>query len=1172
LEKRSGCLGCYSVGVCTGKSCNNTGGSTTGSRSTAGIYNPTSLDASDNASENSLLTRIILTWNKGTDIPAGQVGYKIYRGTTLLHTTAIGDESYTYTDSASSIGALPLPGTTYTYRVKTYTNDWGGHESGGTTNTGSTLSFSVSASAGDFTNKVKLSWDKVSTSADEIRVERSLPAGGYEELAILSKHAKAYTDIDAIPGYLYTYRVTPLNEDGNNILIEDETGYAKSNGIVRGKVGALGGAGVQGVQVCVIPLNTVTPVGAVTAPIGGYCTTTDASGNYEVRNIYYFDSASFEVVPSYPTHIFGPPSRLLVLDLSTSQYTGIDFTDSTSISIFGQVKFPPASDFGGTGGTDIGIQDVAIILDTLDRGIRTNANGEWSYAVTNPGTYKFSARYEGHDFNVVSPFADASGDTAEVVITDQDVSGVNFIDQNRDSIRIKVQDGCGAPLDVLSNPTTGNTPRVLVTHDKGGAYFEKYVSMNANGIATVVLPATQFKLNAKDDPAFVNPDIPVQLMDTTMKFDLTTRDTALTITADTVTNITPSRVIVVGGTSVTLPADTTYIISFDSTFQSLQPLANFIYYGPFRINIDFDAAGADIFNGCTATGLGGAGDSIILMEVNGRYPLDIEIIDQFSGCPVDTGVVLVYDFIGDKERTPFSLPIENGHAYYLEETGEPNVASGGANPYQKLFFISVSAGVRDPQDEGWWVLLQGAKELTPTFTSRSPEIPDLIVHDPPGDNSYAWVEKGSSYTSFTNTQYEISGSGGDYADLIIGSKFKSSFGLGVETKFDAGVGLKVDFGIQAGRNNFDKTNYATTYTFEETFSTSADPLFTGYEGDVYVGKATNQLFSIAKVLDFDDQTCTASVVDKPNLEAGGLASTFIYTEKHIKNVLVPQMIYLSDILKAESVTEPSQTRKEELIAESDSFRIDVFNWENIMAKNAYARDTGATYVRNQSFSAGANYQQVQSYDTTAGSSYEYVEFVDINLGLGVAWEIEGNGLWTEGKAGFAAWFRHSFQKEEGDDSTKTFTVGYELADKDIGDFFSVDILRDTAYNVPAFRIFGGTSSCPQEEGTQARDRANLNVFPPRVDNVPKGGTATFTAQMINESESQETREYQLRVIPQTNPGGAVVTMGGENIGTRPISYFLDAFKANEVDLTVEAGPRSANYSEHCPGHPVSLAH
>jgi hypothetical protein len=64
-----------------GSECENYGWSTSGGLRirTARIKNPTGLDASDTEAEGSLLNRIVLTWNKGTDIPAANVGYKIYR-------------------------------------------------------------------------------------------------------------------------------------------------------------------------------------------------------------------------------------------------------------------------------------------------------------------------------------------------------------------------------------------------------------------------------------------------------------------------------------------------------------------------------------------------------------------------------------------------------------------------------------------------------------------------------------------------------------------------------------------------------------------------------------------------------------------------------------------------------------------------------------------------------------------------------------------------------------------------------------------------------------------------------------------------------------------------------------------------------------------------------------
>ena len=100
------------------------------------------------------------------------------------------------------------------------------------------------------------------------------------------------------------------------------------------------------------------------------------------------------------------------------------------------------------------------------------------------------------------------------------------------------------------------------------------------------------------------------------------------------------------------------------------------------------------------------------------------------------------------------------------------------------------------------------------------------------------------------------------------------------------------------------------------------------------------------------------------------------------------------------------------------------------------------------------------------------------------------------------------------------TVGYVLSDNDVGDFYSIDVLRDTAYNVPTFRLVSGTTSCPYHEGTQRRDDPIIGVFPPIVTDVPVGSQAKFTLTLANNSQSDEAREYAVRVITSSNPDGA----------------------------------------------------
>ena len=219
----------------------------------------------------------------------------------------------------------------------------------------------------------------------------------------------------------------------------------------------------------------------------------------------------------------------------------------------------------------------------------------------------------------------------------------------------------------------------------------------------------------------------------------------------------------------------------------------------------------------------------------------------------------------------------------------------------------------------------------------------------------------------------------------------------------------------------------------------------------------------------------------------------------------------------------------------------------------------ATFVENISFSAGAPYDKTEDRDSTYGGSFEYIRFIDIETSAGVAFESEG-GVWTNLETGYAAKFRHSYTKDTGNDTSETRTISYHLEDDDFGDFFSVDILRDNAYDVPAFRVFSGTSSCPHEPGTQSRDSADIVITPPQLDNVPIGGQGVFTVQMTNYSNSQEAREYQVKVVSTTNPDGATIRLNGSIINHDPVSYFIDAFQTQTANLTIEQGPLASNYA------------
>ena len=1093
---------------------------------TSPIYAPSGVNASDGTWD----TQIQITWNHETDIPHANHNYRIYRNGTLIATIA--GTSTSYTDTGLS------PGQSFNYAVTTYTTSYGTHESSqfanGAFNQGSTFSVGLAASDGDYYNRCKLSWNNISAICDEIRVERSIPGtANKEEIAILSDNATAYNDQDGIPGYPYTYYVTPI-VTGGSFLTDQNSGYSKPNGKITGHVKSKLNAGVSGVDISVKLLSTI-PAGGASLPANcpvEYCATTDVEGYYEISDVYYYTGADFRIIPSKSgmvIHDFTPDSITRTLDVNAKTASGVDFTDNTVFTVGGRVTWPTSSN-----NATCGIKGARILVDGQDYGVTTDSDGEWSFAIQDENTYTFQAKYHHHSFEGVG------GDSIPSILINADNTNIDFEDTETDDLTIVVQAGCGASL--------GDSVQVRLTAPQN--CFDEYYVTDVNGLLTIQdLPARDYAVQVTDIYPNTNPNysnIIDQIGFQPEDIDLTVRDTAQFVTETDTTIITPmSMDTLPNGTVITTPADTLMTTLRDTTYGDVPPTVKFIYRSPLVINCDFEAAGAEVKD-CQNS----AGENIIIMEQGVKYDLQIEVKELLGvDCYIDTGFLKIYDFVSDKGGNFVRVPIHGGIATYRVDAGEPNVASSPSfHDHEKLLYIipEVDLLVADPVE--YWVFVTGAKSNTPSFITRTPEIPMVILHDPPGDGSYSFIEKGTSYTSFTTNEVLVGGEAGFYLNLLLGAKILTPFS-------GNGFGTQIKLSASAGRDNFNRDGIFTTITFNERFSTSDLENLTGHDGDVYIGAAFNQEFSLAQMLTFDNDSCKGDVNIVPSISIEDFATTFVYTEKHIKQTLLPTISFLKrNILDGH----PFNTLSQEDQAQVNNLIADSISWNNILHKNDIARDSAAVFKENISFSAGAPISREYTTDTMTSVSYEYNRFVNTEFGLGAKIDNE-SGIWFDSELGVMGKFRWSTTVNEGHDTTLTRTVGYVFDDNDIGDFFSVDIKNDVSNNVPAFKLKLGTTSCPQEPGSQARDRCSINIFPPEQTNIPVGEAANFVCQITNLSESFETREYGVRVVPTTNPDGMIVTLAGQWIGSGEGTFFLTPNQTANLVLSFDQGPLASTY-------------
>lgn len=1098
-------------------------------------------------------------WDKGTDYDDPIVSYKIFRGPTesIEDADSIGlvdGFQRSFTDDDSNLEG----DSAYYYWVQTCINnpnntkDWakGPFESVMDTSN-AVFSFPiynpVYVSKGIYFDRVKVGWPDLSGIADEIRIERSIPEDSWkkEELAVLSKNARTYNDYDAIPGYEYKYTLSIITNKRKVYPFSDK-GYRKSNGIIKGFVKSPLGAGVEGISVCAKPTNRGgLPEGVDLLSTTGYCDTTNIEGYYEIKNIYYYDEAEFDVVPykekaSGDPHEFSPDSVIRTLDLNANIISNVDFTDNSVFSVGGKVTYPPSE------GSDceVPVEGASIIINNDTLGILTDSIGEWSHSIQEEGIYHFTANYLHHE--IEDKYKPDNDDTIEINVN-TDIDTIDFLDKEEDWIYFKVQDGCEefiaekATLKIYSSDTT---------------CFLKDMQVN-EGIDSLYLPSMKYKIELVGLPDNT-PNIEAiknQIFNKLIEVDLTEPQFKDTITTEVITETIPGKKHYDGNNKLlyTEPDVITKTTVYDTMHIEVEPSANFIYHSPIDINVSFKDANAELDTCIVDVD---STKTRIIMQQDSTYVLKFEVTEQNGGCPVNEGVLQILDFISDRGDTLIEVPIDSGYATYTVKAGIPNVI--GKHDHEKLLYVKPKVGFLDEEDaKEYWILVTGEVFGESSFITRSPAIPWLTLHDPPGDNSYSYVEEGTQIKSFMTLENDIGISVGNHVNLAAG--------IGVKTPFSVSkFGGFVNYSLEAGWDVNGKAGWEQTLTFNKKFSTSDMENLTGDDGDVYIGAAVNFGYAYGEKLLYDG--CKVKIQEIGAIEPTGFATTFIYTENHIKNTSIPTLTNLISRLENENENEKEKDNPNSNIIkynedEIERLKYDIINWEKRSTDNARNKEN-AIFKRNISFSAGAVYENWYNKEESTSNAIEFTSYISSEISVGVKGEIVA-GAWLEVDGGYTLKLNWVNKQIKGVEESNNRTVGYVLNDNDIGDFFTVDIKEDIAYGVPAFTLVAGDASCPSETGARHRDKANIEILSfegkNKIGNVPKGEKATFLAELTNRSPSLETREYHVRVVSTTNPDGANISLGGKQINNNPASFFLDYNQRTNVILTVEKGPLASNY-------------
>ncbi len=807
----------------------------------------------------------------------------------------------------------------------------------------------------------------------------------------------------------------------------------------------------------------------------------DQQGKFSVDSIFYGDknngdsaTVRFKVYPDTAQgHKYSPVSAEISLNTIHPTYdlSSAPFSDITVFAVTGQVTqvCKGCLDSNGivkdiTGALDsVLVKGVGKSGNLLDKdSTRTGyINSEYGrYALTFPDAdqYTVTPSFRNHKFVPKD----------SVFTVNSDVSNINFNDTTTHVITGFFGAGCG---DVIGTAVLEFDDSLPVGFDGKvrASVFRKKVTTKANGKFSISLPARAFK---------------VKILSVTVNdpYDASTTQAAIK------------------SFFKALPADSIYrdISTHDTTL-------NLVYQRPPQMRVS-GLIDSSIIQNCSAF------NKFAIWPQEEIRPVTFNVYQGpiSRGCSFDKGKVYlttdISNMMGKLDKD--TIPVVNGKGIINLRALQPNPLKDGDGNYAKYF----SAKYIDPA--GRAISTDTAKPALPiivvtgvaidtsakTFLTVTPQIPLLVLHDPPGNQSFSTYAKSVSSEQAISFQAENALSTGGWIDVKLGLDVILGIFLEEEDKFWADIKASVD--ITNTENNTKESVIKTTTT--STFSTSNDPGYVGPDDDLFYGAAMNMKYSEGTEVDWDSLNCAFS--SKPVLifAPEGIKTSFVYTLAEIRDQQIPKL-QLAAQAKPDSAS---------------FFNNQIQVWQQVLDNNELNKQKAAI-DSNLSFVSGNAISSSTTASASSTNTYEFNMEIDTKLATEVGFEIAGTGV----SGGFDVGFKMTTGESTTTTNTVETTIGYTLQDNNTGGLFSVNVKKDPVYGTPMFETVAGESSCPHEEGTVALDNTVITTKTPTLTNV-KLDSANFTVHLGNLSIDPNPRTYLMFLDASSNPDGASVSING----------------------------------------------
>ena len=481
---------------------------------------------------------------------------------------------------------------------------------------------------------------------------------------------------------------------------------------------------------------------------------------------------------------------------------------------------------------------------------------------------------------------------------------------------------------------------------------------------------------------------------------------------------------------------------------------------------------------------------------------------------------------------------------YKFKGGMPSISS----PFTRTIDLRYRINGVDYEAENYikkGIVLGGQSDGSQTFLTAAPDVPDIILRDPPGSNSSASISAGESITF--SAASNVNASGGLSASMKIssGMTFKAGGGItGPIIESETVANTKLDFAVT--NSSKDGESLTKTYTFNQTISTSDDPEYVGAEGDLYIGQSKNYFYGSYDNVQSSAApigTSTSYVLTNSNNESVHISKQkamyfteepsetfFVLSQKYILTSTIPEyelIIYNLDngiisedddgvVDRAYYVQQINLWRKIILENERSKYRsindrnslkaeVDLVLTNSISEISAAinSAELGAGYedrLKNKLASSknlqtlvNERFQDNISFDAGVGEITRSVETAIVKntsteFNLKIDQTISDTfGFLFQG-AGFVTTISGFASQDLGaslsEEEASTVNVSYTLKDNDPANALSVDVVNLFDGNGPIFSTIGGRTSCPYE-GPELSYFFNNTDYDPLTTSIPE---------------------------------------------------------------------------------------